>query len=194
MRGYLGQGRPTSARRFWGVGLVVCAMLAALPAHAPARADGIEDSNDCYDQFRGGDNKLAIYYCTRAIQSGELGKEDLVAALINRGVAHKNQGNLTLAIADYSAALERAPNDHLIYSNRANAYRAMGELPPALADANEALTLKPDSARAFYVRGTVYEAIGDRVSARLDYQRAHELAPDNADYKAKAEVSEGASD
>ena len=63
-----------------------------------AQANGVEDNNNCYEQFRGGDMKLAIYYCSRAIQSGDLEQGDMVVALLNRGVAYKNTGNLEMAV------------------------------------------------------------------------------------------------
>lgn len=168
--------------------LIVGVLLAAWPLSMPVLADGMEDSALCYEQFRGGDNKLAVYYCSRAIQSGDLTGGELVTALLNRGVAYKQMGNLDLAIADYSAALTRAPDDALLYSNRANAYRELGELGYALADANHALEIDIENARAFYVRGAVFEAMGDTENARKDYLRAYELQPVNDDYRQKAET------
>ncbi|MDO9127497.1 MAG: tetratricopeptide repeat protein, partial [Parvibaculum sp.] len=168
-------------REFMAVSLG--ALVLALPA--PAFADAIGDNNLCYAQFVTGDNKAAIGYCTKAIDSGELSEPDLIAALINRGVAYKNTGDLEAAVADYTAALRIAPRDSLIYRNRANARREMGDYDAALADIGRAIELDPESAAAWYVRGAIMEARSDMVSARKFYMTALGLEPDNQAYKDK---------
>lgn len=149
-------------------------------------ADGIDDNMRCYDQFRGGDMKLAIYYCSRAIQSGELEGPDVVVALLNRGVAYKNTGNLEMAIVDYTAAIGLAPEDALLYSNRANANRELGNTSEAMDDINRSIELNPDNPSAFYVRGLLFETDGDTENARRDFLRAAELAPDNSEFRERA--------
>lgn len=160
-------------------------------AAAPAWADGNEDNLACYEQFKeGGDERLAIYYCSRAIESGDLGEADLVTALLNRGVAYKMSDNLQMAVIDYTSALEIAPDDALLLGNRANAYRELGQLENALADIERALTLAPQRAASYYVRGAIYEAMGDEAKAAPDFARAYELDPANADYRNKATKAE----
>lgn len=164
------------------------ALVALVMSVCTASADGIEDNMNCYDQFHGGDMKLAIYYCSRAIQSGELETGDVVVALLNRGVAYKNTGNLEMAVIDYSSALEIAPDDALLYSNRANAYRELGRPTEGLQDINRALELNPGNPSAFYVRGLLFEAVNDNESARRDFLRAYELNPENKDFRERAEA------
>ncbi|MEQ8268046.1 MAG: tetratricopeptide repeat protein [Parvibaculum sp.] len=161
----------------------LCALALAVPAGA--RADAIGDNNLCYAQFVTGDNKAAIGYCTKAIDSGELSEPDLVAALINRGVAYKNVGDLDAAVADYTAALRIVPRDALVFQNRANARREMGDYGPALQDIEQAIELDPQSAGAWYVRGAIMEAQDDFVSARKFYMTALGLDPENEAYKDK---------
>eukprot|EP00439_Symbiodinium_sp_Y106_P089116 s1_g1652.t1 len=163
------------------VGIVLGAMTAA-------RANGVEDNNNCYEQFRGGDMKLAIYYCSRAIQSGDLEPGDMVVALLNRGVAYKNTGNLEMAVVDYSSALELSPDDALLFSNRANAYREMNRPVEAMSDINRSIELNPENPAAFYVRGLLFEASGDPENARRDFLRAHEISPDNKEFRDRAEA------
>jgi len=167
--------------------LILLAIFGLWPALAVASAqtNGIEDSNNCYDQFRGGDMKAAIDYCTKAINSGELEEPDLVGALINRGVAFRNLGEYKLAIVDYTTALKHAPKDALIYANRANARRELGEFKSAMADANQAIKLDPARPASFYTRGAVYEADGKFELARKDYMQALTLEPANLDYQNK---------
>ncbi|MEX0838553.1 MAG: tetratricopeptide repeat protein [Parvibaculum sp.] len=162
-------------------------LAAAFLAWAPlsATADAIGDSNLCYAQFSTGDNKAAIDYCSRAIESGELDEPDLIAALINRGVAYKNVGDLVAAVNDYTRALTIAPRDALLYQNRANALREMDEFDAALADVEQAIEIDPDRAAAWYVRGAINEAQGERDAAREDYRKALSLDPENEAYKEK---------
>ncbi len=156
-------------------------------AGAPALADGNADNLACFEQFKpGGDERLAIYYCSRAIQSGDLAPADKVTALLNRGVAHKKTGNLQMAIVDYTAALGIAPDDALVLANRANAYRESGKLVEALADISRALELQPERAASYYVRGSIYEAQGKEAEARADFLKAYELNPESSEYKDKA--------
>ncbi len=163
------------------VGMLLC-------AGGVAWADGVEDNNNCYEQFRGGDMKLAIYYCSRAIQSGDLERGDMIVALLNRGVAYKNTGNLEMAVVDYSSALEMSPNDALLFSNRANAYRELGRPVEAMSDINRSIELNPENPAAFYVRGLLFEATGDTENARRDFLRAHEISPDNKEFRDRAEA------
>lgn len=153
-----------------------------------AQANGVEDNNNCYEQFRGGDMKLAIYYCSRAIQSGDLEQGDMVVALLNRGVAYKNTGNLEMAVVDYSSALELSPNDALLFSNRANAYRELNKPVEAMSDINRSIELNPQNPAAFYVRGLLFEEMGDAENARRDFLRAHEISPDDKEFRARAEA------
>lgn len=173
-------------------GMRSAVILAALfGSISTASADGVEDNNNCYEQFRGGDMKLAIYYCSRAIQSGDLERGDMVVALLNRGVAYKNTGNLEMAVVDYSSALELSPNDALLHSNRGNAYRELGRPQDAMSDINRSIELNPENPAAFYVRGLLFETMGDEENARRDFLRAHEISPDDKEFRERAEALGG---
>lgn len=158
-----------------------CLVACLLPV--AAHADGNDDNTLCYEQFRGGNDKAAIDYCTKAIESGDLAEGDLVAALINRGVAFRNLGESKRSVVDYTAALKHAPKDAMIYANRANALRDIGELDRALEDANLAVELDGERAASFFVRGAIHEAENRLDTARRDYMRALTLDPANRDYQ-----------
>lgn len=162
---------------------VILASLLAPPL--PAGADAIGDNNICYSKFATADYKGAIGYCTGAIESGELSDPDLIAALINRGVAYKSSGQYELAVADYTRALRLAPNDALLYQNRANALREMGDYDAALEDIQKSIGLDPESAGAWYVRGAIAEARGNRGNARKYYMTALGLDPESKVYREK---------
>ena len=166
-------------------GLLILA-LALAGGISAAGADAVGDNNICYAQFATGDYRSAIDYCTRAIDSGELTEDDLVTALLNRGVAFKSVGEYDRAIADYTQALAIVPDDALLYQNRANAHREKGDLAPALGDIEKAIELNPDSAGAWYVRGALAEALGNRDVARRYYMTALGLDPQNEVYRTKA--------
>lgn len=163
------------------IAFVGCLVIFLLPAIAHADAD--DDNTLCYEQFRTGNDKAAVDYCTRAIDSGKLAEGDLVAALINRGVAFRNLGESKRSVVDYTAALKYAPKDAMIYANRANALRDIGELDRALDDANKAVNLDGTRAASFFVRGAIYEAENRLDTARRDYMQALTLEPSNRDYQ-----------
>lgn len=149
--------------------------------------DGIHENQLCHEQFfEGGSPQQAIVHCTRALESGDLPEGDVVTALVNRGVAYKLNGQLDLAVEDYTDALELSPESGDIYTTRANAFLEMAQLDAAINDANKALAFQPDYAPAYYVRGRIFEALGQKGFARDDFMRAYELAPGNADIEEKA--------
>lgn len=160
---------------------------AGAPGNHPESAAAIEHNTLCHMQFFGGGSlEQAIYHCTRALEVGGLPEEDIVTALVNRGIAYKLTGNLDAAIADYTAALARAPEAGDIFATRANAYLEMSLFDAAITDAHRAIELSPDYAPAYFVRGRIYEALGQRALARDDFLKAYELAPDNPDIAEKA--------
>ncbi len=166
--------------------LIVLSVVSLWPVTGfAAVSKGVEANNKCYDQFRDGNMKAAVDFCTTAIQSGELSNDDLVGALINRGVAFRNLGKYKRAIVDYTAALKYAPNDTMIYANRANARRELGELKNAYDDANKAIKLDHTRSASYYTRGAVLEAAGQLKNARKDYKHALSLEPSNTDYQNK---------
>ncbi|MEN6541772.1 tetratricopeptide repeat protein, partial [Parvibaculum sp.] len=116
---------------------LVASFLIAGLSPAVAHADAVDDNTLCYEQFRSGNDKSAIGYCTKAIESGQLAREDLAAAFINRGVAYRNLGDSKRSVVDYTEALKYAPNDGMIYANRSNALRDIGEYQRALEDADK---------------------------------------------------------
>lgn len=158
-----------------------CLAIVLLPA--AAYADAIDDNTLCYDALNSGHDKNAVDYCTKAISSCQLVKEDLVAALINRGVAFRNLGNSKLAVADYTEALKNAPKDAMIYANRSNALRDIGDFERALEDGKKAVELDPHRGASFFVRGAAYDALNRLDSARKDYMQALTLEPSNRDYQ-----------
>ncbi len=82
------------------------------------------------------------------------------------------------AIAYYTEAIERNPNDRYAYNNRGVAYSDQGEYDLAMADYNKALQLNPDYVAAYINRGIAYSDQGEYDLAMADYNKALQLNPD----------------
>ena len=98
--------------------------------------------------------------------------------LFRRGVALDGLGQIDRALADYSEAIRRAPNEPSAYLKRgillASRKRAYDR---ALADFSRALELAPDSIDALVHRGDAYGQMGDFGRALADLDRAIGLVP-----------------
>src|SRR5262245_34658812 len=86
-------------------------------------------------------------------------------AAFQRGVAALTKGTYDQAIANFTEALARTPNDVEAYHNRGEAYRLKGDYDRALADYTQALTINPNYAKAYYARGVAH-------SNKDDYEQA----------------------
>ena len=103
-------------------------------------------------------------------------KQD-VHSLSSRGYFLAHQEDLAGAIADYSRALQLAPESVGPRINRANAYAQRGEFGKALEDYALALRTNENDAAIYRGRGWVYERQGVLELARADYERGLKLSP-----------------
>lgn len=88
----------------------------------------------------------------------------------NRGALAMKRGDLKLAIADFTHALQADPGYKRALSGRAFAYMKLGDYPTALADANAVIRLDPEDRGSYIVRGHVYKNRGDRDLALADFE------------------------
>jgi tetratricopeptide (TPR) repeat protein len=114
-------------------------------------------------------------YCMVAVDPGGAGFADF-----NRGNAAKNMSNYDRAIADYTDALRKDPNDAAAYYNRGIAHNNKGMHDRAIEDFNAALRLNPNDAAAYNNRGAAYLYKGMYDQAIADYNAALRLNPNNA--------------
>ena len=121
--------------------------------------------------------ETAIQACGALIDAAQSKTGALAWAYNNRGIAAAAKGDLLNAIADYSKAIELAPDDASAWANRGSAYAALGDLLPALADHERALLLAPDNASSWHNRGVDFEELGQYREALADYAKAIELDP-----------------
>ena len=82
-------------------------------------------------------------------------------AYYNRGWTYIKRGQYTLAIENFTKAIDLNPNYVEAYYNRGAAYNANSEFDRAIEDYSEALKLKPKVAEVHYNRGTVYDKKGE---------------------------------
>jgi lipoprotein NlpI len=88
-------------------------------------------------------------------------------------------GDLTRAIADYSAAIQRDPGFAPAYNNRGFCRCFLDDYDHALADLSRVMELDPMSSNPYSIRGHVQRRKGDYDRAVADYSRAVELDPDD---------------
>ncbi len=102
-----------------------------------------------------------------------------------RGDVLRKQGVLRDAIADYNAALTRAPGSICAYQGRAQAYLAQGNTQQALADIAKGLRSKPGSFQLLVLRGRannqakLYEAAVADFSQALAAKSQSNLPPND---------------
>lgn len=90
------------------------------------------------------------------------------AALVERGNDFYHQGDVEMAIAFYTTAIERDPNSVVAYVTRAGAYGGMGNYDAAIADYNSAIAIDSNSASAYGGRGYARYRSGDTDAGLAD--------------------------
>lgn len=99
-------------------------------------------------------------------------------AVMNRGLAFLDGGDLRAALADLNAAVALAPRVADVYLNRALIRGALGDDAGAAADASRALAIQPQDSQAYDVRGFARTGLGDYPAALADLDAALRLRPD----------------
>jgi tetratricopeptide (TPR) repeat protein len=92
--------------------------------------------------------------------------------LFNRGVQKIQQEDYQGAIADFSALIEREPENANAYLGRAIAYRNQGNYQEAIENYDESLRLNPANPNAYLGRGICKRRMGDDRAAIEDYTTA----------------------
>ena len=88
---------------------------------------------------------------------------------------YASQGQMDLAIEQYTEAISIDPKYTAAYYDRGIAYRRIGDYNRAIADYTQAIALDPESALSYYQRGVAYHYQGDLDKAILDLNKATEL-------------------
>ncbi len=125
------------------------------------------------------DLDAAIKACTQLID-GEESKSTKAAGYFNRAWAYRNKGDLDLAIADHTHAIELDPKSYRAFADRGATYYGKREYDLAIADATRAIELNPKEWTAYNNRGQAYHAKGDYDRALADLSRAIQLNAKNS--------------
>jgi len=75
------------------------------------------------------------------------------------GNAALKEGNLTLAIEQYSKAINADGSNHIFYSNRSAAYLKKGDAHNALEDANSCIGLNPEFPKGYSRKGAALHSL-----------------------------------
>ncbi len=97
--------------------LCVLALAFVLGA-AQAHADAFEDARSAYQANVDGDIDESIRLYSKAINTGELSRENLAVAFNNRGIAYRAKDLQDRAIEDYDTAIMLMPEYGFAYYNR----------------------------------------------------------------------------
>jgi tetratricopeptide (TPR) repeat protein len=123
--------------------------------------------------MRHGDHRGAIADLDRAVRLDP----NRAAFFRERGIAHRQGGELALAIADLDQAIALDPKRAAPYTERGLALAASGDLDRAILSYSTAIRLAPSDADARVNRGLAYLAQGRAEDARADFEAALRLPP-----------------
>ena len=123
---------------------VAAALLVLACGQSRAQGDPVEDCNSS-------DVKRMVTGCTMVLQTAATPDERL-AAFARRGFARKNLAQCPAAIADFSSALEIAPQSAALLAPRGECQVEIDQPQAALADFDAALVLEPHNAELLEAR------------------------------------------
>jgi tetratricopeptide (TPR) repeat protein len=105
------------------------------------------------------------------------------SAVLDRAIGElaEQQGNYDLAIAQYRAALQRAPRDLASHFRLAVAMRRLRRFPEAGAELDKVAKVDADYPGLSLERGLLFQESGDVEKAIAEFQRALAKAPDDPD-------------
>ncbi len=93
------------------------------------------------------------------------------------GAGHRDINRASQALAEYTQAIESAPDQAKPYIDRANAYIALKKYDLALADTNQAIKRDPKNTAYLLQRGYIYLGTDKSEMAVADFTEALEIDP-----------------
>ncbi len=97
----------------------------------------------------------------------------------DRGMAYKQEGRLSEAIAEFESALESDPDDHFALSHLAHIYFQQGNLDEASHIIDRALKANPSNPFAHSIRGEILFKEGNMEEAASVFEEILNLKPDD---------------
>ena len=166
-----------------------------LPGDAGAPDAGASTSiAGCIDASKRRDADAAIKLCSLALDTGHLDEAPMVAALVNRGLAHIARNEPAAAISDFDQAISIRPDSAAFYDMRALAHAMQGEGAPAVRDYAEVIRRggREDASdfEKLLRQGITTHLDGDEVQAAQIFAQAARIANSGSDDEAKARLWE----
>lgn len=155
---------------------MILASTALLLLSGPVVANPIEDARIC---ARGVKQPAESHlpYCTRAIQSGRLGRAALALAHNNRGAILQMLGREDEAIGDFNSAIELNPGLSWSYLNRGWIFFRRKEFRRAWKDFSQAIKADPFDSKGYVNRSAIYIETEQYDAALQDLETALSLNP-----------------
>lgn len=118
---------------------------------------------------------------TLANATANLSRQDIkeIGKLRQSAFEATNAGQFDLAELQWSALIEKLPNEAAVWSNRGNVRVRRNKLDEALEDYSQAIALAPFEPDPYLNRGAVWEALGQWEKAIGDYNTVLKLNPDD---------------
>ncbi|MGC1308461.1 MAG: tetratricopeptide repeat protein [Phormidesmis sp.] len=135
--------------------------------------------------------KAAIADTTTDLSAQEI---QTITTLRKAAFEATSTGRFDLAETQWTALIDKLPEQAAVWSNRGNVRVRQNNLTGAMADYTQAIALAPSEADPYLNRGAVWEAMGQWESAIADYNQVLRLDPDDpAAYnnRANAEAGQG---
>ncbi|HEX2916292.1 MAG TPA: tetratricopeptide repeat protein [Chloroflexia bacterium] len=129
-----------------------------------------------YRLYRNKQMLAEISSLTAAIEE----KPDDPDVYIERGMAYKKQGQLSLAMEDFDRAIELDSEYNYAYYVRGNAHFDLKEYKKAISDYDQAIRLDPSDAYTYNHRGLAYHELKQYPAAIKDFDIALELTPEDS--------------
>jgi tetratricopeptide (TPR) repeat protein len=117
-------------------------------------------------------------------------RNEAAARAAHEDAAEKyNAGLYSMAIEDWTRAMELAPREAMYVFNRGLARRGRNDFAAALADFTEAIRLNPNEVRYYVERGAMHAKLKNPAGAVADFTAAINRKPDDANYYATRAVA-----
>ncbi|XP_022098739.1 dnaJ homolog subfamily C member 3-like [Acanthaster planci] len=133
-------------------------------------------------------SSLPLLLATLAVQYEEGRAESNSERLLKFGNSLLAQGQLADALAQFTSAIEKDPDNYMAYYKRATVYLAQGRSKAALPDLKKTMKLKPDFTSAFIHHGNILLKLGRMDEAKKDYIEALRQDPGNKEAKENLNV------
>lgn len=123
----------------------------------------------CYASLNDHDNAIAYY--TLCLKTFPYNK-----TFNNRGWEYYQKNQFTLAIADFTTAIEKYIHDEIPYYNRACAYKRINKTSEAIADLEKCVSINPDAETYYGELATLYEKLKNPEKVKKNRDRFIEIS------------------